>query len=1275
MANLRIFQWNARNFHTNLDQFKQFFDKNTCNIICLQSVNRKACDLPVLDGFYYPPYYKLNQNNHVSVATYINSNLVVKCVKPPLDDNDSLSVAIELTINDKPFTVINCYYPEGVGNKTTTEWISKLDNHNEQILIVGDFNAHHNLWSNRSVEPRRGGQHLSTHIIESSLVLLNDGSFTRLPERATDSSTAIDLSLVSSCLAPVCQWLLQDDTLGSDHLPIIIQIQSNDIKELEHDLEVGFDTNKADWSLFQSILIEKMSNITISENDSIQFQYDQFRQIILQAAEISIPKKCNEYRARYGNKWWNDECAVAVTNKRKAYHYYKRNENDETLANFKKAKYECKRIIAQAKIKYLENYIENNILSFKDSCKLWKKIKRLKNRYHLPEQPLISQGIKTNSNLEKANILADTFAKNSQSIFLPEEIRSFRKDKELSVEPPVSLQSDSPMNVSFSKTELMITIKQIKHVKKSTGCDLISYDMIKHFPNSAIEYLLKIFNACYVKGQIPNQWTEAEVIALPKKGKKHSDPNNYRPISLTPHLGKVYERLVKNRLEYHFQKNASIPSNQAGFKRGRGCSDHFVKLSSNIKKSMSKGNPVLAVFFDIRKAFDSVWIEKVLQKLHKKGIDGYMYHAVKCLITNRSFYVKIGSTKSNTHMLDMGVPQGSVISPLIFNLMLSDINDISLTNCKMTLYADDLTIWMTPQKFKNLYKSKACMCVRNRLQENVNKILEYMKITGFQLSAEKTTLIVFTGRHKKNNNDLYIKVNNAKIYPSSKAKYLGVIFDDRLNWKCHIEELIKKTNSIWNILKSLQSTPGGKHIPSLLKVIKSLVRSKLTYGQEAYFSANNNILKKLQTKECEFLRYALGLARGTPQSLVYREAGWLPLDKERELRCSQYFYRSKLIKNSTNEELESSYDNAFFNQHQPPPLNNRNSIQQCKPFYHYVHDLIETSALENIKLNKQQISPIPPWLLYKCSLDYEYANQYTKENDQLFISTLAKERIHEHYNNHLHIFTDGSKLIDGKVGGAFYIPDFKMKRQFRLNDDISVYSAELFSIYMALSFINDINRTLTQVVIMTDSKSVLQSLENDFSKNRCDLLLECKVLIHQILNKGVNLSLLWIPSHVGIHGNEVVDMEAKHAAQKPNIDYDIGFSITEIYSKLKSNIHVKWENQFQGQRSERNWINLKFTEYPQIPNYLQPLFHRLHALHLHNHYRKLKCLCNSDLTFHHIFVCEKLIPTFDQLNEMLKNLNITPTPQNLLSRNETYNWKLTETFLKCLFNSDIGRYI
>ena len=173
----------------------------------------------------------------------------------------------------------------------------------------------------------------------------------------------------------------------------------------------------------------------------------------------------------------------------------------------------------------------------------------------------------------------------------------------------------------------------MKQAKKATGTDLISYRMIKHFPPHTTSALHQFYNRCWLEGTVPSDWKNAEIIPLLKPGKPAKDPGSYRPIALTPHLGKVYERVLKNRLEYHLESNNIIPLFQAGFRRGRGCMDHTVKLASHVKKAFAKRRPVAATFFDVKRAFDTVWHKLLIHKLGRLGVGKRMcdfFYIIPC---------------------------------------------------------------------------------------------------------------------------------------------------------------------------------------------------------------------------------------------------------------------------------------------------------------------------------------------------------------------------------------------------------------------------------------------------------------------------------------------------------------------------------------------------------------------------------------------------------------------------------------------------------------------
>ncbi|KAL8619683.1 hypothetical protein ACOMHN_019738 [Nucella lapillus] len=166
--------------------------------------------------------------------------------------------------------------------------------------------------------------------------------------------------------------------------------------------------------------------------------------------------------------------------------------------------------------------------------------------------------------------------------------------------------------------------------------------MIRRFPERALRMLHTFFQTCWTTGNIPKDWKKATVVAIHKNGKPPQQTSSYRPIALTPHLGKVYERVLKNRLDHHLEKNEILPLCQAGFRKGRNCMEHVVRLIEDTKKWSLKGKnkKTVATFFEIKKAFDSVWHAKLLNKMGALGITGRMYNFIQTFLDSREITVK-----------------------------------------------------------------------------------------------------------------------------------------------------------------------------------------------------------------------------------------------------------------------------------------------------------------------------------------------------------------------------------------------------------------------------------------------------------------------------------------------------------------------------------------------------------------------------------------------------------------------------------------------------------
>ena len=217
--------------------------------------------------------------------------------------------------------------------------------------------------------------------------------------------------------------------------------------------------------------------------------------------------------------------------------------------------------------------------------------------------------------------------------------------------------------------------------------------MLKNLPRPFLDILLHFFNQCYKTEQIPAEWKHAQVIALHKPGKPRTDPHAYRPISLTSHSSKLYERILNNRLVEYLEKNNVIPNNQAGFQKFRSVQDHITYLVEHMRSThRHKDNVMYSTYFDVKKAFDRVWHTRLLSQLKKIGISGYFYHTIRNFITNRSISIKVGQELSEPQVLDMGTPQGAVLSPTLFAIMLHEIDKLKNPENTLLLYSDHITI-------------------------------------------------------------------------------------------------------------------------------------------------------------------------------------------------------------------------------------------------------------------------------------------------------------------------------------------------------------------------------------------------------------------------------------------------------------------------------------------------------------------------------------------------------------------------------------------------------
>ena len=1148
---IQLLQWNCRSLMTNLAYLKHYLTTTACDVLILQSPNVSSKKLPKIPNFDYPPVCD-KPKGKVYTAIYILKGLDYSPLElSTLKDLTDIYVSgVTITFNKSLIlNTLSVYLPKGP-NDQNTEWLRTIqDFQRGKWIIAGDFNAHAPFWESncQSVTSNR----LVENIVDSSLFLLNNGSFTRIPDVSRHRPTAIDLSLISPELAPSCSWETHDNTLGSDHVPIKITIygEVNNPDKYIPDKIPKFCYKRADWNMFQQILACR--DYDRIESDDVNTLYSEFKATVLSAANSSIPRlnSIKTYNHR-GNIWWTELCNKAVQHKKDRFKMYIRDRSIENHLEMKKANEHSNRTIEAEKKSYWTSFCSKEVSYHKDFQKVWKKIKEMKNGIRLPTCPITIDKNDFPSNTEKAEAFADMFAKNSRCEGLSpydKQYRELQSSKPIYSDPLP--QNNMWFNSPITLEEVKIAIASLSNKKCSVGPDAVSNEMLKKLPENCVHFLHKIFLKCWNTGTLPQSWKKSIVVPVLKSGKSKFDKVNYRPIALTSHTSKLMEKIILCRMTDFCEKYKVIPINQAGFRKGRSTTELLIKLSTQIKCQFARRQSVLATFFDVRKAYDQVWHKRLLYKLKSIGLCGNLYNYIKSFLTNRTMETKVGSCYSFPRNLEMGIPQGSVIAPLLFNILVQDLPKALSKNVVLVQYADDICIWMntnmkksTPQRTINYQK--------RLYQSDLSSLEKYMTENGLTLSTEKTNMMLFNPGSAPNNLPTF-KLNGEIIEYTQVAKFLGVNFTTKLTWNFHIQHILTKARKGLNVLKIISRHPWGMDTECLLHLATALIRSKLSYAQEVFFSAPKYLLKKLESIDCKAIKLALGVPVHASNQKAYKEAGMLPLAEHREIAAAKFIIRTNSVENFVSKEIEMKSDSDF-----PKRAHTISSQKTIATF---------TSALfKESKINpkdvaiKPSFSPVPKWELLKAFYDINYVDMKKDENTNILTSTV-RTHIDDHYKESLQVFTDGSVLDTKNVGAAFVIPVLKVTKSYFLGKTVSIFSAELVAILKALDYLLDFPQIIFKAVIFVDSKSVLNALNGFNLDTRPDLIIEISHMIHYLKLKGTDITFCWVPSHCGLYWNERADVSAKRGAQRANnsIPLSISPSVKELCNSLKSTAWIR----------------------------------------------------------------------------------------------------------------------
>jgi len=1044
---------------------------------------------------------------------------------------------------DSPVLILNLYrHPNSKTSSTFYNNLFSALSAYKYLLILGDFNAHHHAWGDPRVDQQ--GDVILRTCENYNFIILNDGLRTFISSTGQVSST-IDLSIASRDMGILASVSTFQDPLGSDHFPVSITITGTSPSMYRFSNRLNL-SDKQLVSLHSRLVLEtpRIQSLLASTSTPLNplQKYENFFSSLSNSVSLFLPHGTFPPRKRFisshksPSPWWNSTCDEAVESRRTLLRLYKANPSLDNWLAFKRGNIQCRKILRREKREGWKHLCSE--FSFKTpTVAIWKFIRAYKNKSLSSNSFSLDDKSKTAA---QNQLLSKLCPPSCLHLTLPplDNLKS-----EDSLDNPLAW-IDNP----FSMRELELAIHSTKK-KSSPGLDRIDYNIIRSIPTDLQSTLLGIYNDLYAQGLFPESWRSSLLVFIPK-----SDGRSVRPIALLSCLLKVMERMIYRRFQWVVETRFLLPDFQSGFRSSRSCADNLVVLTNRIYSSFLNNAYTVAVFLDVAGAFDNVVPSILIRELRDEGFPACFCKFLDNLLSERLIFAVQNADLTGPFVTHKGTPQGSILSPLLFNFFLRGIGRCLDGNTQILQYADDIVLFSS-----NLSISQA----RDSLSLSLNSVHDYLCSRGLELAPHKSQSIVFTRRVKHSEIFEPLSINQIQIPVVDSIKFLGITLDRTLGGAPHLRSLLVRGSRVSNIITSLSGVWWGAHPSMLLSLYRAIYRSSIEYGAQVLkLHRNKSLFLKVQRQQYRIIRTALGLRQSTPINILLAESCEPPLELRFAMLASRYIYKtfarsSSLIARSYRRlEIESIYSSRS------KRIQLLRNIPSYRPF------VLQKNVLQSIHrsitpplftYNFSSVFPIPEY----SSFDVLDSSSSGKNKKQPILVTEVRRKFKKFadslVNGGISVFTDGSRRVEGdddsSVGMAIYSPDLHLALKHKLPPEASIFSAEAWAIYQALILVES-TQHLT-AAIFSDSKSVLDALASPSIKACFNYLIPLiRDKFHSMTDRGYSVRLAWIPSHIGILGNEIVDSLAKQAAssgRKPKFK----IPYTDFYSDSNRSMKVK----------------------------------------------------------------------------------------------------------------------
>lgn len=637
----------------------------------------------------------------------------------------------------------------------------------------------------------------------------------------------------------------------TDHFPIIAKIEIKNYNYTVTKNEKKKIIKLNERKLLDIIKTENWN--TIYQTDDLERATNIFVGNIQKAIDRATTEVIIKKTQRKRNPWITAGLLKSVQNKERLYKTMIADPTDiQAATDYKKHKNKLQELIRITKNNYYKEQIQKN----KYNCQtLWKVVndytKRKKTVDEIKDIKVYEKTISDKK--EMANIFNQFYS----------EIG--REMAQKIIKPNISVVKNPTCNKSIflypaNSEEVANYIRELKP-HKSPGLDNIKSETLKTISDHIKEPFTYIINKILETGKFPTIFKVAVIKPVYKKGDK-CNVTNYRPLSLISNLAKIVEKIIKCRI-ISFLNNYNLLSNkQFGFKQNVSTEDAISYLTNNIYRALDESMPTLCVFLDLQKAFDTVSHKHLIDTVEDIGIRSTALRLIESYLTGRTQYVKIDGCLSNPMPVTYGVPQGTVLGPILFLIYINGLFNIETVGC-ISSFADDTVILYTANTWAEL-KIKA--------EEDLKKIKTWFDEKYLTINFSKTKYIPFTC-YKTNIpfDDISFTINNTEyvIESTENIKYLGIEIDRYLKWDIHVSYVVKKLRSLLFKFKQLKQILDLKEIKLLYH---SLVESHLQYGITGWGGVLKQHVKNLEITQKYFLKIMLNKVRTYPSNDLYNES-------------------------------------------------------------------------------------------------------------------------------------------------------------------------------------------------------------------------------------------------------------------------------------------------------------------------------------------------------------------------------------------------------------------